>query len=168
MRREIIRRRLFCTNHIESKIYSRQKLYFWYFSAFFLLFFSFFFFLRTTPLRTPGKRDPRLMSRLVSWILARNWGNARIRMELTFQLLAGHATVVWLGSRGRVVTRTSTSVIQAPARTRFHALTRVRLCLWLLKPGSVYPFSPKTVFFHDKKPPVHDKNPQITENAEIW
>jgi len=27
----------------------------------------------------------------------------------------------------------------------------------------------KTVFFfHDKKPPVHDKKPQITENAEIW
>ena len=26
---------------------------------------------------------------------------------------------------------------------------------------------PKTVFFHDKKPPVHDKKPQMTKNTEI-
>ena len=45
MRRKIKRRRLFCTNNINSKIYSRQKLYFWYFSALFLLFSLFLFFL---------------------------------------------------------------------------------------------------------------------------
>ena len=26
----------------------------------------------------------------------------------------------------------------------------------------------KTVFFRDKKPPVHDKKPQMTKNTEIW